>query len=226
MLKGIPPHADIKGKRKVRMKRTILFAIVAALFVINAESAQSLSDEEYVKSRLATLRIAQYKFNRSISGTIIFISVERQELYLLKGKGLAAGYPVSTSKYGEGNLLNSEQTPLGFHEVDRLVGANAGKGAVINKHGVQRSYAKIYKSRVDLEDDYILSRAVLLRGLERGRNKDGRIDSARRGIYIHGTHEEGLIGSKASHGCIRMKNSDVIELFESIKCGTLVYIGY
>ena len=64
-----------------------------------------------------------------------------------------------------------------------------------------------------------------LTGLEEGFNKGGKVDSFERYIYIHGTHEEGLIGQKASHGCIRMFNHDVIELFELIPLETLVDIG-
>ena len=63
-----------------------------------------------------------------------------------------------------------------------------------------------------------------LDGLEDGQNKGGNVDSYKRYIYIHGTHEEGLIGSKASHGCIRMFNDDVIELFNMVKIGTKVLI--
>jgi lipoprotein-anchoring transpeptidase ErfK/SrfK len=72
--------------------------------------------------------------------------------------------------------------------------------------------------------DLITSRVMHLAGMEEGINRGGDVDSYNRGIFIHGTHEEGLIGKPASKGCIRMKNADVIELFERIEVGTFVVI--
>ena len=83
----------------------------------------------------------------------------------------------------------------------------------------------IIHDQTDTADDYITSRIMWLTGLEEGFNRGGKVDSFKRYIYIHGTHEEGLIGQKASHGCIRMFNHDVIELFELIPLETLVDIG-
>ena len=76
----------------------------------------------------------------------------------------------------------------------------------------------------DANADTITSRILWLEGLEEGFNKGGNLDSKYRYIYIHGTHEEGLIGQKASHGCIRMFNNDVIDLFERVQEGTYVLI--
>lgn len=84
--------------------------------------------------------------------------------------------------------------------------------------------AKIIKKPVDTEDDFVTSRIMWLGGMEEGLNKGGNVDSYRRYIYIHGTQEEGLIGSKASHGCIRMFNNDVIDLFAKVNIGTKVLI--
>jgi lipoprotein-anchoring transpeptidase ErfK/SrfK len=70
----------------------------------------------------------------------------------------------------------------------------------------------------------ITTRILWLRGLEPGRNSGKRVDSFRRFIYIHGTPDEGLIGTPASHGCIRMKNADVLELFDRVEVGTPVLI--
>ena len=84
--------------------------------------------------------------------------------------------------------------------------------------------AKIIKDVIDTEDDHVTSRILWLDGLELGRNKGEGIDSYNRYIYIHGTHEEGLIGQKASHGCIRMFNNDVIDLFDRVQEGTYVLI--
>jgi hypothetical protein len=74
------------------------------------------------------------------------------------------------------------------------------------------------------DQDLITSRVLHLTGLEEGINLGGDVDSYNRGIFIHGTHEEGLIGTPASKGCVRMKNADVIDLFERIEVGTFVVI--
>ena len=84
--------------------------------------------------------------------------------------------------------------------------------------------AEIVHERNNNENDYVTSRILWLDGLEEGHNKGGNVDSFKRYIYIHGTHEEGLIGEKASHGCIRMFNNDVIELFSYIPEDTEVNI--
>ena len=84
--------------------------------------------------------------------------------------------------------------------------------------------AEIVHERQNNENDYVTSRILWLDGLEDGHNKGGNVDSFKRYIYIHGTHEEGLIGEKASHGCIRMFNNDVIELFSYIPEETEVNI--
>ena len=77
--------------------------------------------------------------------------------------------------------------------------------------------ASIIRSLDDSEDDYVTSRILWLDGLEEGINKGEGVDSFNRFIYIHGTHEEGLIGQKASHGCIRMFNNDVVKLYDIVK---------
>lgn len=78
--------------------------------------------------------------------------------------------------------------------------------------------------RAEPEKDWVLSRILWLRGLERGKNRLGDADTMRRYIYIHGTPDEASIDTPASHGCIRMRNADVIELFDLVEPGTLVEI--
>ena len=84
--------------------------------------------------------------------------------------------------------------------------------------------ASIISEDIDSDDDHVTSRILWLDGQEEGLNKGKGVDSYNRYIYIHGTHEEGLIGQKASHGCIRMFNNDVIYLYDIVKEGTNVYI--
>ena len=151
----------------------------------------------------------------------IVVSVSKQELYLAKDERVIRQYSVSTSKYGVGNSEGSNKTPLGAHSVVSKIGKNAKVREIIKSRRRTRRIARMGKmSRKDL----ITTRILRLQGLEKGINKGRGIDSYKRCIYIHGTAEEHLIGKPASHGCIRMKNKDIVELFNLVKRGTLVHI--
>lgn len=113
---------------------------------------------------------------------------------------------------------------MGIHAVCRKIGDGAAVGTVF-KGGVDTgTTARIYRDDTNVSDDLITTRILWLEGLEPGVNQGPGIDSRERRIYIHGTHEEGLVGTPVSHGCIRMKNLDVIELFDAIPEGTVVDI--
>ncbi|MEN2997914.1 MAG: L,D-transpeptidase [Brevinematia bacterium] len=133
-------------------------------------------------------------------------------------------YPISTSKYGIGNKEGSGKTPLGKHRIVKKVGMGEPIGTVFRNLRKTGEIATIYYDSTDIESDPVITRVLVLEGLEKGVNKGRGIDSLSRGIYIHGTHEEGLIGKPASHGCIRMRNKDIMELFELVDIGTLVVI--
>jgi len=154
----------------------------------------------------------------------IEIDISLQRLYLLDNSTIISSYPISSSKYGEGSKQNSFKTPLGSHMIKEMIGDQVPKNTIfISRINTQRE-AKIIHDQENSDNDYVTTRIMWLDGLEDGKNKGKGVDSYNRYIYIHGTHEEGLIGQKASHGCIRMFNSDVIELFSVVKKGTKVYI--
>ncbi len=151
----------------------------------------------------------------------IWVSVKRQMLVGIKGRRVAFVYPCSTGANGTGNRENSFKTPLGWHAIDERIGDNMPKGAVF----VSREYQNYNWSPSDgTEKDLVLTRIMWLRRLERGVNRGNGIDSHDRYIYIHGTPEEDKIGTPASHGCVRLKNDDVIDVFEKTKSGTRVLI--
>ena len=154
----------------------------------------------------------------------INISISEQRLYLLYNDGPIISYPISSSAYGEGQTESSFKTPLGSHEIETKIGTNVEKYQffVSRQHIPQK--VNIIHEAIDSEDDFITTRIMWLTGLTEGFNKGKNVDSFNRFIYIHGTHEEGLIGKKASHGCIRMLNHDVLELFEMIPVKTAVNI--
>ena len=154
----------------------------------------------------------------------IEVDISEQRLYLIENSLIKASYPISTSKYGEGSIENSFKTPLGEHSIKEMIGEEAEINTIFTSRINTKRSAIIIDQFEDTDNDYVTSRIMWLDGEEDGFNKGGNVDSFRRYIYIHGTHEEGLIGTKASHGCIRMFNYDVIELFNLVNIGTKVLI--
>ena len=154
----------------------------------------------------------------------IEVDISEQRLYLIENSLIKASYPISTSKYGEGSIENSFKTPLGKHSIKEMIGEEAEINTIFTSRINTKRSATIIDQFEDTDNDYVTSRIMWLDGEEDGLNKGGDVDSFRRYIYIHGTHEEGLIGTKASHGCIRMFNYDVIELFNLVNIGTKVLI--
>ncbi len=160
-----------------------------------------------------------------LSCSEILVDISQQRLFLLDNGGdLVISYPISSSSYGEGQIENSYKTPLGNHIIKEKIGADAPKNTIFKERINTNKFAEISHDRFDSDEDHVTSRILWLEGTEEGFNKGGNVDSFYRYIYIHGTPEEGLIGEKASHGCIRMFNQDVIELFNLVEKGTKVNI--
>ena len=153
---------------------------------------------------------------------MIIISISQQMLYHHRKTGVRYAYPVSTASNGAGNRNGSLQTPLGKHRISDKFGA---KMPIFTAFRARRPFC-IYDPETDNPNhDWILSRILWLSGCETGKNRRGKVDSHARYIYIHGTHEEEKIGNPASHGCIRMRNNDIIELFKHVDKGESVRIS-
>ncbi len=155
----------------------------------------------------------------------VIIDISDQLLYLFENDSCVNKFPISSSKYGIGNQSGSNKTPLGLHCIARKIGSKVPYGGIIKGRKFTGEIAEIYTDKTDSPKDVITTRILWLKGLEQGINRDGKIDSYNRYIYIHGTNEEGLIGKSSSHGCIRMKNNDVIKLFDLVSINTPVYIS-
>ena len=133
-----------------------------------------------------------------------------------------AVYPVSTSARGTGNRQDSGCTPSGWHCIAQKIGAGCTPGTIFKG----RVAGAVAASLCDQSSyDLITSRVLWLRGLQPGINLGGDVDSFERYIYLHGTAQEQLIGRPVSHGCVRLVNRHVIELFDQIEEGTPVYIS-
>ncbi len=133
-------------------------------------------------------------------------------------------YAVSTAKNGAGETMGSECTPRGWHKIRAKIGDKLPLNSVFIG---RRPTGEIYSSefgRQFPERDWILTRILWLGGLEPGKNRYGNVDSTWRYIYIHGCPDELMNGEPGSHGCIRMKNADVAELFDSVEPGLQVLI--
>ncbi len=149
------------------------------------------------------------------------ISIAEQTLYHRRQTGVWYAYPVSTATKGGGNLEGSFQTPLGKHRIAEKIGGGLPPLAAFR---AREPFCIYDPEKSNPNRDWILSRILWLDGCETGKNSRGKVDTKRRYIYIHGTHEEESIGKPASHGCIRMKNEDIIDLFEHTHVGEYVRI--
>lgn len=154
----------------------------------------------------------------------LYISVKHQKMYLIENGKTVKTYPISTAKKGIGSHQNSNKTPPGLHTVKRKIGEEVPLGGILEAREFNGKVAEIITDKRKADGDYVTTRILWLDGEEVGINKGRGIDSYNRYIYIHGTPEEGFIGQPASHGCIRMKNIDVIELYDIIDEGTPIYI--
>ncbi len=155
---------------------------------------------------------------------ILFISIKNQKLYHIKNQKIITKYIISSSKYGTGNKQESNKTPLGLHKIKNKYGEKTPDNGIMIGRMFTGKIADIYNDKTKSKTDDITSRILWLEGVESGKNKGAGIDSYERYIYIHGTSEEGLLGTPSSHGCIRMKNKDIINLYKIIEVGTLVLI--
>ena len=153
------------------------------------------------------------------------VSIAEQQMYVCDAEQrVFRQYPVSTSKYGIGNRNGSQQTPLGKHRIDEKIGDGADIEEVFIGRRPQGRLQQLRAAGETLPEDVIMARILRLQGLEPGVNRGGDVDSAQRYIYIHGTSEEDRIGTPASHGCIRMRNRDVIELYDlvDVDCSVII----
>lgn len=170
------------------------------------------------------IEIAQNYLKEKAVKEIIFISIEKQRLYYIKDNKIINDFIISSSAYGTGNKAGSNKTPLGLHKVKEKYGDNTPIYGRMIGRVFTGNIATIYKNNTKSKTDDITTRILWLEGLELGKNKGKGIDSFKRYIYIHGTSEEGRLGTPASHGCIRMKNKEVIDLYNKVAIGTLVLI--
>jgi len=158
------------------------------------------------------------------NGDGILVDINRQALYLVKDGQPVKTYAVSTGANGAGEAFGSGCTPRGRHRIRIRIGAGCPENAVfVGRRATGEVYtpelAKQFPNR-----DWILTRILWLSGCESGRNRGGRVDTLKRYIYIHGCPDSESMGVAKSHGCIRMRNSDLLDLFDRVHVGMPVEI--
>ena len=155
----------------------------------------------------------------------IDISIAEQRLRLQDETGaILADYPVSTALNGPGEKRNSGCTPRGRHIVRAKIGGGQPVGTVfIGRRPTGEQWTPALAAEHPARD-FILTRILWLSGCEVGVNRLGDVDSMQRYIYIHGTPDTEPMGIPRSHGCVRMRNTDVVELFDRVAAGTPVTI--
>lgn len=156
----------------------------------------------------------------------IEINIKEQGLTAFDGAGkVVMRTLVSTASNGVGEVENSYCTPRGWHKIRAKIGQDLPANTVFRgRRPTGEIYTKALRQRFPDRNDWILTRILWLSGLEPGFNRLGEVDTMRRYIYIHGCPDDDRMGVTSSHGCIKMRNSDVIELFDQVETGTLVYI--
>jgi lipoprotein-anchoring transpeptidase ErfK/SrfK len=163
-------------------------------------------------------------FLTAMPDSVVAIDLGAQRLALTAAGGAHRAYSVSTSKYGAGERYGSLQTPRGRHQIRAKIGADYPIGSVfVGRRATGEIYSEAL-ARSHPERDWILTRILWLSGLEPGINRLGDVDTMRRYIYIHGMPDSEPCGTPGSIGCIRMRNRDIVELFDQVAVGTLVVI--
>ncbi len=152
------------------------------------------------------------------------VKISTQLMQLFADSVLIKEYSISSGKNGAGEIAGSEKTPRGWHIIRAKIGANEPENRVFVG---RRSTGEIFSPQLKESfpnRDWILTRILWLSGIEPGKNRLGNVDTMRRYIYIHGTPDNVPMGIPGSKGCIRMRNTEIIELFNKIPVGTRILI--
>jgi len=152
---------------------------------------------------------------------LLVVDAERQVATWLESGEAVAAWPVSTARAGIGGEEGSYRTPPGWHRIKARIGADATPGTVF----VSREPTGETWCGEACDEDFILTRILTLDGLEDGVNRGPGCDSLSRYIYLHGTNHEALLGRPVSHGCVRLSNDDVSELFARVREGDFVFVA-
>jgi hypothetical protein len=151
---------------------------------------------------------------------LLTVDIARQTVSLFETNRFVKAFRCSTSRFGIGEVLNSDRTPLGLHRISEKIGAGEPPGTIFQDREVIGTV-----SELGVAAGAITTRIMWLDGLEPGYNRGGEVDTHDRLIYIHGTGNQHSIGRPATNGCIHLADLDLIYLFDLLPSGTLIWIA-
>ncbi len=155
---------------------------------------------------------------------VLAVRISTATLQFFRKGALVKSYVISTSRRPPSNVKGSLGTPRGLHEIAERIGAGQPPGMVFKSRvSIGQHYSEIPDATE--ESNLITSRILWLRGMEAGVNQGGDVDSYARYIYVHGTNHETRLGEPLSAGCVLMRNLDIVELYEEVRAGDLVWIA-
>ena len=200
-----------------KINNFVLYSVIMVAFIC----CQGCWPESLSKDDLSA-KLSAYDWQSYVGDkTGIWVSVERQELRLIRNYRVLKRYRCSTALAGAGSLQDSGKTPLGWHRVAAKIGDSLAVGAVLKE---RQWTGQVWQAGQSTDEDLILSRILRLEGLEDGKNRGGSVDSWNRYIYIHGTNDVDRLGQPASAGCVRLDPQDVIDLYGRVDEGCCVLV--
>lgn len=155
----------------------------------------------------------------------LYISIQQQRLFFFRDGRCEKSFAISTAKNGSGEQEGSYCTPRGWHAIADIIGVNAPVNTVFK---ARQPTGQIYTPELEKafpHQDWILTRIIRLTGKEIGFNRGGSCDTYHRFIYLHGCADTSPLGQPLSHGCIRMRNQDIVQLVEDVTLDDGVFIG-
>ena len=206
------------------MSNKISKLTILCLFLLSSCTTTMIDRTAKYDKNMVLSNISAIDSSFSELESLLYVDIKNQNMYLLRKGNILKGFKISSSYYGTGSEVNSLKTPLGKHEIFKKIGRDLPINAILKGRVWNGAIANVITEDVDTDFDHVTSRILWLDGLEKGKNKGPGVDSRSRYIYIHGTAEEGLIGRPASDGCIRMYNTDVIDLFDLVNEKVQVWI--
>jgi hypothetical protein len=209
-----------------RVFRVSLRIMLSSILLLSNSACASKTHIPYVPPE----QITQHLQSMGVDPTphILLVDTKKQQLALIHGDQVKKIYTISTSKRGLGQKINTYQTPQGLHRINDKIGHGVPRYGIFHR----RQFVGVWERQPRNQHlkDYVSTRILRLEGLQpgfnKGRDRFGRVvDSEQRAVYIHGTTMEWKLGSPSTKGCVHMSAHDVVNLFDLVPVGTLVWIN-
>lgn len=198
------------------MNWRVLIFMMSAILSSGCANFHSMSTHHFPEKCLATCQ----RLDIQPTKYLLAVNISAQTVSLFEDEKFIKSFSCSTSRFGIGELKDSNRTPRGLHRIAEKIGGGEPAGTVFQSRQIVG-----HKSQPEFADAKITTRILWLEGLEPGFNRGGDVDSHERYIYIHGTSDQDSIGAPASCGCIHLADADLILLFDLLPEGTLVWIS-